>query len=203
MECWACFEQNPKRKREKKIHLEELEEYELLRRYQSDGSIKIGRNDPCYCGSGKKYKKCCLNKTEEEKLRDKEKGWLEDYPVEPDVKIAGRVYLSDHFDEEAIEIDKLVYLALNNSEISLSERRDPEELDSIMINYLTKASRLFINKCNKENINSFDEYDRKFKIHYDSLDWFEKLRYLIRVQKNREQYDEILNEVEEVLSKFM
>ena len=24
--------------------------------------INIGRNDPCYCGSGKKYKKCCLNK---------------------------------------------------------------------------------------------------------------------------------------------
>lgn len=22
---------------------------------------KIGRNDPCPCGSGKKYKKCCLN----------------------------------------------------------------------------------------------------------------------------------------------
>nr|WP_320015684.1 SEC-C metal-binding domain-containing protein [uncultured Desulfobacter sp.] len=25
-------------------------------------SPKIGRNDPCPCGSGKKYKKCCLNK---------------------------------------------------------------------------------------------------------------------------------------------
>jgi hypothetical protein len=25
-------------------------------------SRKIGRNDPCPCGSGKKYKKCCLNK---------------------------------------------------------------------------------------------------------------------------------------------
>ncbi len=24
-------------------------------------SAKIGRNDPCPCGSGKKYKKCCLN----------------------------------------------------------------------------------------------------------------------------------------------
>lgn len=23
---------------------------------------KVGRNDPCSCGSGKKYKKCCLNK---------------------------------------------------------------------------------------------------------------------------------------------
>ncbi len=25
-------------------------------------SIKIGRNDPCPCGSGKKYKKCCIDK---------------------------------------------------------------------------------------------------------------------------------------------
>jgi hypothetical protein len=24
--------------------------------------VRIGRNDPCPCGSGKKYKKCCLNK---------------------------------------------------------------------------------------------------------------------------------------------
>ncbi|MBF0383979.1 MAG: SEC-C domain-containing protein [Magnetococcales bacterium] len=22
---------------------------------------KVGRNDPCPCGSGKKFKKCCLN----------------------------------------------------------------------------------------------------------------------------------------------
>ena len=26
--------------------------------------LKIGRNDPCTCGSGKKYKKCCLNKND-------------------------------------------------------------------------------------------------------------------------------------------
>ena len=24
---------------------------------------KIGRNEPCPCGSGKKYKNCCINKT--------------------------------------------------------------------------------------------------------------------------------------------
>jgi hypothetical protein len=30
---------------------------------------KIGRNDPCPCGSGKKYKKCCLEKDEEEARR--------------------------------------------------------------------------------------------------------------------------------------
>ena len=25
--------------------------------------VAPGRNDPCYCGSGKKFKKCCINKT--------------------------------------------------------------------------------------------------------------------------------------------
>lgn len=25
---------------------------------------KIGRNEPCPCGSGQKYKKCCMNKKE-------------------------------------------------------------------------------------------------------------------------------------------
>lgn len=30
-------------------------------------NVKIGRNDYCGCGSGKKYKKCCLNKKEEDR----------------------------------------------------------------------------------------------------------------------------------------
>ncbi|WP_202903220.1 SEC-C metal-binding domain-containing protein [Paenibacillus gorillae] len=25
---------------------------------------KLGRNDPCHCGSGLKYKKCCIDKDE-------------------------------------------------------------------------------------------------------------------------------------------
>ncbi len=30
---------------------------------------KLGRNDPCHCGSGKKYKKCCYDK-DQALLRD-------------------------------------------------------------------------------------------------------------------------------------
>ncbi len=26
--------------------------------------MKVGRNDPCPCGSGKKYKQCCMNKSQ-------------------------------------------------------------------------------------------------------------------------------------------
>jgi len=34
-------------------------------------SHHIGRNDPCPCGSGKKFKKCCYDKM-------KQKKWLEE-----------------------------------------------------------------------------------------------------------------------------
>ena len=33
-------------------------------------SGKVGRNDPCPCGSGKKFKKCCLNKSRQGGLFD-------------------------------------------------------------------------------------------------------------------------------------
>lgn len=34
---------------------------ELIKTKAKQISIKVGRNDPCPCGSGKKYKKCCGN----------------------------------------------------------------------------------------------------------------------------------------------
>ena len=37
-------------------------------------SRKVGRNDPCPCGSGKKYKKCCLNAT---RLEEPSSEWPE------------------------------------------------------------------------------------------------------------------------------
>ena len=55
MECWACFRSEQDR---------------LLRALPVKNpphhstilpNTKVGRNDPCPCGSGKKYKKCCLN----------------------------------------------------------------------------------------------------------------------------------------------
>ena len=34
----------------------------LLRSQELEVAQRIGRNDPCPCGSGQKYKKCCLGK---------------------------------------------------------------------------------------------------------------------------------------------
>ena len=46
-------------------------------------SKEVGRNDPCPCGSGKKYKKCCLNK--------------QAIPHSPSIKDYGMAHLSDTF----------------------------------------------------------------------------------------------------------
>jgi Protein of unknown function (DUF1186)/SEC-C motif len=47
MEWWACF--HPETNSTKALHVSQT------------GNAKIGRNDPCPCDSGKKYKKCCLD----------------------------------------------------------------------------------------------------------------------------------------------
>jgi len=36
-------------------------------------TVKLGRNDPCHCGSGKKYKKCCLPRDEEKQIESYKK----------------------------------------------------------------------------------------------------------------------------------
>ncbi len=40
---------------------EDITDLEILlnRRKPTEAAKKIGRNDPCPCGSGNKYKKCC------------------------------------------------------------------------------------------------------------------------------------------------
>jgi len=36
-------------------------EHESVVRPVRQSEARVGRNDPCPCGSGKKYKKCCLH----------------------------------------------------------------------------------------------------------------------------------------------
>jgi hypothetical protein len=45
-------------------------------RYRGD-SRKLGRNDPCSCGSGVKYKRCCLANDQAEAERQLSKSWSE------------------------------------------------------------------------------------------------------------------------------
>lgn len=58
-------ELNKKFKEKHKELKEEIYPYieEKIKDYKKDyPKRKLGRNEPCHCGSGKKYKKCCLLK---------------------------------------------------------------------------------------------------------------------------------------------
>ncbi len=37
-------------------------EFPIVKKPKVPSRVKVGRNDPCPCGSGKKYKKCCIGK---------------------------------------------------------------------------------------------------------------------------------------------
>jgi len=183
MHWWACFKD--KQEEEKKLSEKGLDKVirSLARSQRAPKKKKIGRNEPCPCGSGKKYKHCCLkkpitpnkiNESEMEKIK-----WLKDYPVEGGTGKEGQVYLSDFYDQESIEIDKLVYLALHHRAIPLWEPRDYSQEKEERIIYLTQAAELFEEKCFKEGIGSFEEYDADYKIHYRSEDWFRAFEELL------------------------
>lgn len=63
---------------------------------------KLGRNEPCHCGSGKKYKKCCIQK-------DKEKS-LEQQTIAENIKLERTSYENreeedDFFDDTFFDND--------------------------------------------------------------------------------------------------
>ena len=60
LEWWACFK--PERKKNSRP-ADDFAAQSAAETYVRD-EPRVGRNDPCPCGSGKKYKKCCLGRTD-------------------------------------------------------------------------------------------------------------------------------------------
>lgn len=204
---WPMFEQSEKEQLASENRIIELEK-ELKKSEQAKRKkTKVGRNDPCPCGSGKKYKKCCLQK--EDRLRKKnqepleeQRKWLEYYPAIEGKREENEVRLTDHFDEEAIEIDRLVYLALHHRAIPLWQERDREKEEKTMVSYLIDAFNLFKQKCEREDIESFEEYDSQYKIHYRSKEWIEKLDKLVEGKDLLPEQQESIKGLAETIEEF-
>lgn len=60
LKSWAMFEKNETEHKEMDKAFREL--LKEAAQDKNPPKVKIGRNDPCPCGSGKKYKFCCMNK---------------------------------------------------------------------------------------------------------------------------------------------
>ncbi|MCL2815254.1 MAG: DUF1186 domain-containing protein [Oscillospiraceae bacterium] len=137
-------------------------------------SKKVGRNEPCPCGSGKKYKKCCINATKDVverptavRVEDKY-DLLERYPKDSPE-------FNERYEAEATEIDILVYKALHHRAIPVWVKRDLHQEKLGKIDYLNEALKLFLTKCEREQISSFAVYDERYMVHYRSEEWIASL----------------------------
>ena len=125
--------------------------------------------------SGKKYKKCCLNKIlslDDTSFMEKDmEKWLKNYPTVDRERGVNEMLLTDHYDAEAIEIDKYVYLALHRR-LPLDEVDcDEKELKRRQKIYLNRAQELLGLKMEKDGIESYREYDKENMIHYSCDEW--------------------------------
>jgi hypothetical protein len=178
---------------------------------------KIGRNDPCPCGSGKKYKKCCLPKgiTFKGEIEEKETAaipkntgnsdfdfralyddtkpynLLSGYPgLDPNVK-EGEHKFTEFFSPQAIEIDVPVYKALHRRAIPMWVRRNNRQEDLERIDLLLDAFTLFTQARVRDGIDSLDAFDEKYMVHYHAAYWINCLYDLLdeyETEIPREQY---------------
>jgi len=159
-------------------------------------SWKAGRNDPCPCGSGKKFKKCCLPKQEKLKAgyyTDLDNNW-DRYP--PVKRENGRPGLSEFYSEDSIKIDRLAYQAmLKVRHPSRQERMERSKARREACKLLWSAFEEFRKVCVKEGLKTPEDYDRGHKMHYFCSEWLEALRDLLKKAS-----DERYHEVESVLS---
>jgi hypothetical protein len=186
---WAMFEQDTKEARNKMSG----DGFEKLMKKAPEkvSAHKVGRNDPCPCGSGKKYKFCCMNKSKSpidliESAGERQK-WLKNYPYLGGERQKGKVYLEDYFDSESIEIDKLLYLGLMHRPGLIWLRNEKAE-ENRCREYLILAFQQFIDKVEKEGIKDFAAYDQKYSIHYFCEEWMSELLRLLKNSEDKSLY---------------
>ncbi len=167
---WACFE------REKPSQPDILE----IR------SWKVGRNDPCPCGSGKKFKKCCPPTLEEWGLEMKpyEERERDAYP--PLTGRNGRPGLAELYSRDAIAVDEPAYRALKLLHGPLfrsraEDRQAKRQARDLLWNAFQKTRRI----CAEQGIRTLEEFDEKYHIHYDCAQWLEPLSELLDNEEPR------------------
>ena len=171
---------------------------------------KIGRNDPCPCGSGNKYKRCCLplgirfnNEEENEdppeesydsdifdelrKFNGKAQPYdlMQDYPPRKPPAVEGQRTIIEFYSPKAIEIDIPVYKALCHRSIPIWVKRNNVNENLERIDFLLEAFTMFSQTCAEEGLETFDAFDRKYMVHYDSAHWVSALNDLLAEYADR------------------
>ncbi len=179
MSWWYCFDENQKEFDYEKIE-DDLKKKILndIKEIDENPFSNVGRNDPCPCGSGKKYKKCCIDKTNTflpyQKYIEES---LKKYPQRKNRKDILDIY--DFYKEEYVEIDKLIYKALKHKTIPLFIKRDYNTENKINLTFLDEAFEKIKELVQRDNFNNIDDYDKVVSIHYSLYLFFDQYSNLL------------------------
>ncbi len=158
---WACFQDDTSK--EPSIR-------EIL-------TWNVGRNDPCPCGSGKKFKKCCLPKKEKWEL-EMSRPWEPDWDRYPALVRQGvRPGLLEFYTQEAIDVDRPVYQALNMiRHPAFRHGKERRKIEREAKNLLLGAYGKLREMCSERGLKTPEDYDRMYRVHYDCTEWLTVLR---------------------------
>lgn len=143
-------------------------------------SWKVGRNDPCPCGSGKKFKKCCLKTLEDWEVQSKRYAQRQLDPYPPVAGQGGRPGLADFFSQDAIAVDRPAYDALRllRGPVFRSraeEHQSKRKARDLLWTAFQETRRI----CEEQGITTVGEFDEKYRVHYDCARWLEPLLELL------------------------
>lgn len=77
---------------------------------------------------------------------------MKHYPIDKGKRRENEVRITDMFDRESIDIDKLVYLALHYCVMPIWIKKDRFKEEMVKISYLIEAYEKFLSKCEKGSI---------------------------------------------------
>ena len=124
--------------------------------------MKIGRNDPCPCGSGKKYKKCCLGK---------EKLIINDNII-------------DLLKEKEVKNPEI-----NNKLINIYMNKDKLSTKKIIDGFL-EVMNYILDYAEEHNIRTFEELDKENLIEEFTMNVFYDFDLeILNLNIDKEEYD--------------
>ena len=184
---WACFEQDKNDKPKRNFNFDDIQE-EMFPSLKKP--VKVGRNEPCPCGSGNKFKKCCDGKKEptpEEKYLE---ALLEFYPKRNEIYAENQVTFYDYFSEEAIEIDR--HIAAGMRGVIPIYPLASEKKYEVVFQEFKSAYDILLQKLADEKIDSLDAFDDIYQIQYPCAEWLTRFVDLIDDMDAQDRFEGIL-----------
>lgn len=176
---------------------------DMLQKDMNDKMItskKVGRNDLCPCGSGKKFKKCCLDKVNNTLPYQKYiTESLARYPKKNNNKEEQDFYT--YYKEECIKIDELLYRAMKEKRIPMYIQRNiSKELDIAYMD-LRDAYVLIKEQIDKYKFKTIEEYDASISIHFSLYSFFKNYSncMISKIERGKKEY---LSDLEEFIQYF-